>query len=827
MTRNANPRQTAPPASGERPQAAGGVYDRLAVPVLEFADDLGTLRRADAAALVREAAARLTAFAEALARAGVPVSSIPPARYALALAIDRAARDNRAIDTLVWNAAALPAMFDGREITLASLRQFIARAEAAGPDFAAVAGFLARTADRLDAVRTRFDRSTGPNWTGITIVLVAAFLLAVAAWTIRAEWSFHARLTRVFKGEAARIAVDDARDLPDLAERLDRLRAAVDQVSHEAAKAPVRLAAPVAGFDAAAVARADYAATVARDLPPVIAASLEETLATEGHPDALYDALRARSVLDGASDWSAAYLAGWLSDQHVPGLAGLAPHALALSAPSTGLPAPDGDILDQARDIAAEASEADRAYLELTRSDGAVALPAWQPDVAVPGLTDVILRRSGLAPDTPIPGLFTAAGWDYARDIGAGLAVQTARAEAARIFKTVPVGQNDAPDRVMARLQTETLARWDALLADLRVRPFQDPDAAIRISGALSQAQSPLVRLIAEVWQQAGGNDRARPYDQQLAIVTDFGPMIQYVEQGRMKDISALFAGLNVALGAVDRSADTGMQRLMSVQDRAQSITALRQAPAIVAQMVEDVLAQTGAAHSDMLSNPVTRAWQTEALTACRAAVEGQFPFVADGGDADPARLSAFFGAAGLLDRFMRTRTADYLDTATSPWRWKPEARFAGLSPESAAFFERAKALSDGLFGPRGLGSDLSLAALAERGTAFISIGGQGGPVTTSAAELRLNWPGAEPAKGVEVSFETPEGTARLSDPGPWGLLRVMEPFRLRERDGGQRFVIDLHTGTARLFLEVTFDRAANVLAARRLFRGLTCPPVL
>ncbi|HRO16246.1 MAG TPA: type VI secretion IcmF C-terminal domain-containing protein, partial [Paracoccus sp. (in: a-proteobacteria)] len=71
------------------------------------------------------------------------------------------------------------------------------------------------------------------------------------------------------------------------------------------------------------------------------------------------------------------------------------------------------------------------------------------------------------------------------------------------------------------------------------------------------------------------------------------------------------------------------------------------------------------------------------------------------------------------------------------------------------------------------------------------------------------------------------EGAARLDQPGPWGLLRLLAALRLRERDGGRRFLIDLRTGGARLFLEMTFDRPANPLSARRLFGGLACPQVL
>ena len=498
-----------------------------------------------------------------------------------------------------------------------------------------------------------------------------------------------------------------------------------------------------------------------------------------------------------------------------------------IAPPDQALPQPDSELLMQATLFAAEASEAERAYLELRRSKAVTDLPSWQPDVAIPGLSDVMLRRSGLAIAEPVAGLFTAAGWDYAHDFGAGIAVQTARAEAQHLFAKPPATQNNAADLVMDRLQRETLKQWRGLLDDLRVRPFSDPETAVLVSGHLALAKSPLETLLREIWDQSGGNDRKRSHAQQLSVAAEFAATIQYVEQGRMTEIAALFASLNVALGATDRDQDKGQQRLMTVQDRSRSVAALRVAPRVVVQIVEDTLAQTGAAHEDLLSNPLTRAWQTEALQPCNDLTTAHFPF-ADGTDADLAAVARVFAPGGVMDRFFRNRAEPLLDTSETPWRWKPEARFAGLTPESALFFQKAQAVSAGLFGPGGkFGSDLTLTALAERGKSFILIGGQGGPVEAGTDSLRLNWPGAAPEKGMDASFQTPEGEARLAEPGSWGLLRLLAPLRLRERDGGRRFLVDLRSGGARLFLEIGFDNEANALSSFRLMKGFTCPAVL
>ncbi|GAB1362386.1 hypothetical protein MASR1M32_16220 [Rhodobacter sp.] len=438
----------------------------------------------------------------------------------------------------------------------------------------------------------------------------------------------------------------------------------------------------------------------------------------------------------------------------------------------------------------------------------------------------ILRRKSGLPMDLPMPGLYTRAGWDFARDFGAGLAVQTARDQARRLFTTPPKPQNDTPDVLMDRLQDDTLTHWSDYLADLRVREFTTPDASVRISGKLSERSSPLEGLLRQVWLQAGGADRRRSHPQQIEIAAVFGPMIQYVDSGRMQEISRLFAGLNVALAARDRDEEKGQQRLMSVQDRAASVATLGVAPKVVVQLVEDTLAQTGAEHADLLSNNLTRFWQTEVLETCLGVTQGRFPF-AEGSDADPDQVQRLFAPGGMIDRFVKSRAAEMLDMSDTPWRWKPEARFEGLNPDSAIFLQRAAEIGTGLFPNGQAGATLTLSALAERGRAFVSLGGNGGPVEAATESLVLAWPGGTPQAGIEIVFNSGAGEARLTQPGYWGLLRLLAPLRLRDRDNGQRFLVDLKADQSRLFLEIVADKPQNPIAMRKLMQGFTCPPVL
>jgi len=805
-------------------------FDRPAEPVLRLIDDFAHQARDGERAVLARAAGLLDRFEREARQAGAPLSAIKPARLGLAMLIDQRARATPGIKLSTWAVLATQQLFEGRDVSLERVRAFRRTAAEQGGAFADLERFLAeQVLARAEAARQGPRRREGARWGWIAAGSALALLLALAGYAVALEYRFHARILADFEQEAQRIGLDRPHEGAGLVARLDELSEAVDRVSRAAERAPFRRALVLPVGDSAAQARATYAQAVDRHVPGEIARAIETVLATEGDALALYDALRAWAVLTDAAPWQPAYLTGWLEARGAAlGIGGLAAHAAALDGPDPEITPQDPVIMDQARGFAAETDEAARAWLELRRAEATRALPRWRPDEAVPGLATVAITRSGRPLEAGMPGLFTQAGWDHARDVGIGVAVRDARALGPGITGTTPPADNATPDRVLDRLHRETIAAWQDWLADLRVRPFRSREQAIRVSGTLARAENPLTQLLQEVWLQAGGADRRRSHDQQLRLAREFGPMIQYVEAGRMQEIARLFARLNVALGAADFREDRAAERLMDVADRARSVNALKAAPPIVVQIAEDVLAQSARAPDAGLSdNPLTRQWQQLVYPACRAAVDGRYPF-ADGPSADLDALAALFGPEGTLTRFVAGAARQYLDTEARPWRWKPEARFAGLGPESAAFFERATAVSEALFDAQGrLRLDLTLAALAERGRTMVAIGGEAAPVRASGAAAKLVWPGPEPSRGVEVSFREGPGAQRILHEGPWGLLRLMDTLRLRFREEGRRVLLDLRTEQGRVFLRMDMPDPVNPVSAREALRGLTCPPVL
>ncbi|PUB17283.1 ImcF-related family protein [Yoonia sediminilitoris] len=768
--------------------------------------------------LADELGVRLRRFAQACEMQGVSSVQSRPARLALGTLADHAVRTQRSVDLGVWSALARQALFDGRNVTAQDIRDFRQIAHEQGPDFADLAAFLDYCLAQLSGAKpVKAVRSKSG------LALIGALVIAVfglAAYASYLESRFHQQVLGAYTEFESKLRLSGLTQSSDIVTALNALAGDLTHVKDAAAQAPMRGMITLPFADAVAASTDHYHEAVAQTAAPLLAEAISLSLATEGQGLALYDSLRAYGIISGQTAWEPEFLAGWVAAREGTfDLDGFADHVVLLPGPVTDLAPLDPLILDQARGFAAQTNEAERAWLEMLRAPDMVALPSWDAGEAVPLLDQVALRKSG--DPLMVPGLYTLQGWQQASDIAAGVAVQKTRALAQPLFGQPLPQQNDTPDLVMARMQKETIVFWQDWLADLRVRPFDNPQTAIIVSGTLAQEWSPLPQLLEQTWEQVGGNDRSRPRPLQTEIGRVFGPAIQYVEQGRMTEIAALFATANVALTTRDIDAARGETAMASVANRARSIQSLRAAPAVVARLVEDTLAQISAG-SGAQDNPLTRGW-TKVFGQCVRGLTGRYPF-GDGGDLPAANLRQLFGPTGAIPLYFKQFAAPNLDMETSPWRWKTEARFAGLDPETAAFFETAMLVDAGLFSGDSLQADMTVGALAERGQATLSLGGQSVPVRANAAAARLVWPGPAPADGIGLRFQGGAASEMLTRPGFWGMLRLLDDLRLRPRDDGQRFLIDMRDDTGRLFVEMDFERAANPVSVRHLMRDFECP---
>ncbi|MEM9754808.1 MAG: ImcF-related family protein, partial [Pseudomonadota bacterium] len=684
----------------------------------------------------------------------------------------------------------------------------------------ALAEFLEGVVAEFDqSRRSRATVSRRPAW--LIAGAAGALVLALAIYALVLDYRFHRGLMAEFDAALASLPSGPV-DARLLALRDEALR-----VDAAAAGAPLSQIVGVPFWSSGQRALETYRAEVDAALPRAMRDAIAAALEREGEAIELYDNLRAWAILTGESDWSPDFLAGWLQARDGSlGTAALAPHTTILTGPDPTLALPDAEILDVVRGLASAAPEADRAYLELTRLPGARALPAWDPLTEINGLATVVVNADGGELSGAIPGLFTRAGWSFAQTGGVDRAIAITRTESARLLDARARSAPDTPGETREQLQVETLAAWQAFLGDLRVRPFSDSETALRVSAALARRSSPIETLFAAAYAEVGGGDAARPVVQRARIASAFGEANDYFEAGRYSEIRLLFQRLNSVLVLIEIETERGAEGLQGLQDRADTIAALEEAPPLVVQITEDVLARSTAAHERLLTNPIVRAWQREVLPVCTAVTGAGFPFSpGTGTEATLPEFAQLLGPGGAIDTFFRTHAEPLLDTSGDVWRWRPEARLDGVSQDSAEFLRRALTVSAAFFdGTAQPDRGFTIGTLAGRGEARLSLGGTARDLRLRAPDQTLSWPGPDAAAGAQLTFG---GAATLGGTGPWGLFHLLDAGTVRTTEGGRVHIVDLRTDAGRLFLVLEFDEPLNPISARRALMELRCPPVL
>lgn len=793
------------------------LFARLAKPVLDLGRYLSTADAKDLIPLLKEAKERLDAFEVEAIKAGAPESSTAAARYGLLVVLDRKGRKNTNIPLKRWSAGIHGTLFEGTDVSLSGLKEHHHTARGAGPAYRDIATFLQHCIDASEEEQFQLEaQQKSLSWRGIGMIAIFGVLIG----TLVLFWYHRTSSERALASLDApyNAVISQASVSPDeLKVRLDTLYDAVEaiEVAH---KRSMLSALPFSGPSTAA--KDIYRDALRITLPRLLTQSLRRSLAQEEDPLHLYDSLRAKAILEQTTRWSPSYLTEWAQTERRPldAISGLSEHIARMNPLQSFKVAIDAETLNTAREIASEATLESRAFLELVRLEEMIGLPQLTLTDRIPGLSEVLVSRSGIPLSKPIEGLFTKTGWARAND-AATKAVSVAQEHSTTLLGAAP-GEIVAPAPLLQQLQAKTNQRWRNLLNDLRVRPFDDQGNAIRISGMLGSPNNPLTELFTTLWEEVGGNDRTRSHQNQLDIAVNFGPLIQYVEAGKMAEVANLFSGLNVALAALLPGDEVSARRLLDVNARARSISALSTAPTIVSQIVEDVISQAAGATSEALGNPAQLAWEQDVLFLCRATLAA-YPFV----DGDNASLKAFtdlFSRNGALARFDQVHLQRLLDRSEDPWRWKPEALFSGFNRDTAEFFQAAHTLTQGLFGENDrLTSRIVFTSLGQSMPTTLSVGGRAAVLSNDQPPVEFIWPGDRPDQGFEVKFGE---TDRLYGAGDWGLLRITDNLRLRVREEGKRYRVDFKGTTGRLFVDMDFEDKFNLISLRPLMDGLACP---
>ncbi len=247
-------------------------------------------------------------------------------------------------------------------------------------------------------------------------------------------------------------------------------------------------------------------------LPRLIARAETQIAARMNNPDFLYQILKVYLVLgrqgpldrDLVMQWfTADLLASFPTEDEAPLRQALALHADAmLTQPLSPLPL-NTALIAQARAVLNKEPLAEYSYNRILRSRYVLALPAWTiADNGGPGSSRVFQRRSGKGLDTGVAGIYTWAGYhntflrllptitqDLAED---GWVLGRAKRDVAATLRDTSKLRRD----VMGLYLDDYTRIWDAMLADIAIKPFGNLQQALDSLSLLSAPASPLRDLM-------------------------------------------------------------------------------------------------------------------------------------------------------------------------------------------------------------------------------------------------------------------------------------------------------------------------------------------
>jgi type VI secretion system protein ImpL len=510
---------------------------------------------------------------------------------------------------------------------------------------------------------------------------------------------------------------------------------------------------------------------------------------------------------------------------------------------------PQADLVEAARQKAAELSLAQRAMRLLTSQREVRELAPWRVVDAGPETAQALVRRSGRPLTEGVSGLYTMRGYYTTVLPSFPLLLSRARADAwvlGDVADSEAGSRNVGADFLNLYMQNY-IREWQAIIDDVRVRSDTDSQRIAQTLLIVSGVSSPLARLYREIARETKLTAPPFPAQAQTQAGTQVAQAVALITGGRIGQIinQLAYTATNVqtATDAATRLANLRGNPAQVVDDRFRWLhdfvgadgaqgtqlsdfqreidsvaRALNQALANnsgadavaaqgrqlqtasvrlrpeVSQSVRDIIEQLVPAMVAVATQQMRQIWSNDIARLCQQVTQQRFPFVRTSPqDAPLDDFRRLFGPDQELDRFFKNNMRQYIDMTRDQWR--PSNPNVNIDPQAVDQMQRAQRIREAFFS---MGAVPSLAitvtalvggppnlTLELHGQVMTLQNGQGSP-------LSFQWSGG--GSGVKL---TVEGNPVFQAEGPWGFLRMYDrssPRRLSDDryeirgEGGARF---------------------------------------
>ncbi len=287
-------------------------------------------------------------------------------------------------------------------------------------------------------------------------------------------------------------------------------------------------------------AQAIYQRLLLQALLPRIILRLEERLRQNaGNSGYLYDTLKIYLMMDDQTHFDAKAVKDWLKQEWQTNLPRsvdreqreqLLAHldALLAQAPLQSPIALDSTLIQNTRTLLNQVPLSQRIYERIKQNQRGAGVP---PDIGLtvaagPDTPRVFDRKSGQPLNQGIPGLYTYNGY-YQFFLNESPKLVGQLADESWILGTAVQVSNNPADRqqiadgVCRLYLNDYLRQWQDLLTDLKIKEFNNPDAALDILQVLSAPTSPLRTLLETVTREMALDKPPTPAAAEKALSTD------------------------------------------------------------------------------------------------------------------------------------------------------------------------------------------------------------------------------------------------------------------------------------------------------------------
>ncbi|GGC29150.1 type VI secretion protein IcmF [Siccirubricoccus deserti] len=511
-------------------------------------------------------------------------------------------------------------------------------------------------------------------------------------------------------------------------------------------------------------------------LLPRLLARVETQLRNNiGNADYLYNALKVYLILGRRGPLDAALVTDWIAadvDQALaedePARAAVLAHVTALlEEPVAEVPL-DGLLIEQVRSVLRQVPLAQRSYQRILTSQPVRRLREWRiGDAAGPAANRVFVLRSGRPLSTGIPGIYTYNGYrtvflpvlpEILQDVAEATWVLGSGDEiSVTDLRRISQLRRD----VQALYFEDYIRRWDAVLADVQMRPFQTMSDGLDVLNTLSGPVSPFRNLLkaiaaethlvraeegagpggaagraarnlqattrlevlyglsyrqrqaAEALRAAFVTEDTRTPDPAIRVDEHFKRLRDFVgtteQPGELEQVVAkllqLYQGFSQAAagggaGLLSAAAGGGGGAAAGGSLPSQLQTLARTLPAPIDNMVAATARSSASVTASGARAQIAENWRSNIAPFCATALNNRYPFSSGSPiDVPIDDFTRLLGPGGMVDSFFTQNLRPFVDTVSRPWRWQSvDNAQLGFSADSLVQFQRAADIRDGLF---------------------------------------------------------------------------------------------------------------------------------